>query len=813
MDFLTHDLRTAIRSLTRHPGFTVVAIVTLSLGIGAATSMFSVVHGVLLQPLPYPHSERLLRLYSTEQDLPGAWSGADFIDLAAQSKSYETVAGARNLGFAIRQDGVPQRIRGASVTPGFFRVFGLPPRLGRLFDPDIDVPGGERVVVLGNGLWQSRFAADPAIVGQTLELDGEAYTVVGVAPPGFSYPSDSQLWVASRYRVPEPPVPLGDDPAANRGADYFQVVARLDEGVSQQQARAEGMAFAARLAEAYPDTKKGEGFDLEPLQETLVSSVRPMLLALFGAVGLVLLIACANVANLLLARATGRVHEIAVRASLGASRRHLARQLLTESVLLGLAGGVGGALLALAGTKVLVSLAASELPRAGDVSVSLTVLVFTLAVSLVSGVLFGLTPVLWLTRSDPAATLREAGSRSVAGRAHGRTRSVLVVAELAVSLSLLVGAGLLARTLSMLQAVDPGFSERKALAARVWLPGTRFPEDDDLRTFQSQVLERVRALPGVASAGAVLSLPVDSGIGATLKFNIEGRRPADPGAEPVAGYQTASDGYFETIGIPILRGRSFTRADGPNDPKVAVVSEAFAKRFFPGEDPIGKRIGWGDPEDENFRWSSIVGVVGSTHHQGLDAEPRVEAYQPLAQEPWPFMTLVLRTTVDPGSLVEPLRQAVMQVSPNQPVEHVMTMEQILHDSLASRRLHMLLLWVYAGIALVLAAVGLYGVMSFSVAQRTRDIGIRIAVGASRGDIARLVLGEAGRLLVVGLLAGIAGALVLGRLLQSFLYQVGPADPVAFAVAAITLTVAALVAAWLPARRAVRTDPITSLRAE
>lgn len=814
MGTIAHDLRLACRSLVRRPGLTLVAMLTLSLGTGASTTMFTLLHDIVIRPLPYPRADRLVQLFVAESGgrQRENWTGANFVDFCTQSSVLEAVAGYRNLQHSVREGSIPVNVRAASVTPAFFQVFGVPPHLGRTLSPTADAPGGARAVVLAHGFWTSHFGADPAVVGRTLDLDGESYTVVGVMPQGFEFPHHTQLWSASRYRVPEPPVPLGDDPAQNRGGGYLNVVARARSEVSLAAVNQEAKAIAARLERDFPDDNRGETIFAVPLHDTVVGDVRPALLALFGAVGLVLLIACANVANLLLARATGRAHEIAIRTALGAGRWRLARQLLTESVALGVLGGLGGVVLAYAATHVLVGTGGIDLPRAGEVSVDLAVLGFSLAVSVLSGMLFGVFPAVWLTRADPAGALRAAGGRGLAGGAHGRMRATLIVAEIAVCLALLVGAGLLARTLAMLGAQDPGFSERGTLTARVNLPGARLPDAAAIRAFQTQVLERIRALPGVASAGTVLSLPIDPGVTGTLTFHLEGRAPARPD-DLVAGYEAASDGYFETMGIPVLTGRAFTSGDTAEAPPVAVVSQAFASRFFPGEDPLGKRITWGNPDDPETSWSTIVGVVGNVRLDGLDAEPRIEAYQPMAQAPWPFMAVVLRGPVPPESLAEPLRRAVAAVSPTQPVEQIQTMEQVLHDSLARRRATMLLLWVFAGLALAMATIGLYGVMSFAVAQRGGELGVRMALGADARSIRTLVLREAAGLLAAGLAAGGIASLVLGRLMSGFLYQVRPSDPVAFAAAGTVLTVAALVAAWVPAHRAARTDPMRTLRME
>ncbi len=806
------DPRFVVRRLVRRPGFAALVILTTALGVGASTTMFSVLHGVVLKPLPYPEPDRLARLDATLPDRSRVpWTGADFVDFVAGSASWEAAAGYVRVEYSFLDDGLPRVVSGASVTNGFFSVFGVDPILGRAFNPDADPPGGPRVAVLSHSLWKSRFGADPDVVGRDIDLNGQPATVVGVMPPGFGYPRGARVWVPSRSRAPEDSE-LRSDPASDRGSRYFRVVGRLRPGATFAEARQEGAAIFAELEEAHPETNRDLGFNPVPLHEVEVGDLRPMLTALFGAAALVLLVACANVANLLLAAATGRVQEFAVRSALGAGRGRLAWQLLGESLVLGLAGGLVGALLATYGTRALLSFASSSLPRASEVSVSLPVLGYALAVSLVSGLVFGVAPVLWLSRRNPAEGLREGVSRSVVGGRTGTARAALVVSEMAVALALLVGAGLLMRTLAMLTDVDPGFSGRNVLAADVWVPGAGTMASDELRAFHREVLEKVRALPGVGSAGAVLTLPVGGGVSAVGGFVFEGR-PVEPGREVLAGLQSASPGYLETLGIPVLQGRAFADEDGPDAAPVMVVSQAFAERYFPGEDPIGRRVSEQDPAEDDFQWSTIVGVVGDARYDGLDGEPRPEAYRPLAQRPWPWITLVLRTESSPAALAEPLRRTIAEISPTQPVERITTMDEIRHQSLESRRLHMRLLGLFAAVALVLAAVGLHGVMSFAVAQRSREIGIRISVGARPADIRRLVLGQASRMVGLGLLIGAVGAVAAGRLMEGFLYGVPPTDPAAYALGAATLAAAALVAAWRPSYRAVHTDPVLSLRRE
>jgi putative ABC transport system permease protein len=813
MSTIGSELGPALRSFFIRPAFSALAVLTLGLGIGATTSMFSVLYGVLLRPLPYPEVEELVRLQCFEAALgSSSWSAANFVDLGRQTSSFEVVAGFRTTDYAQQGELYPEMIKGATVTSGFFQVLGMPALHGRSLSVAADAPGSERTVVLSHGFWQSRFAGDEGVVGGGLELEGESYTVVGIMPAELDFPAGTQVWVASRFSVPEPPIDLGEDPAANRGADYFSAIGRLKQGISVEQARSELILFGSALEAAHPETNTGESFGMEPLTENQLGEVRPLLMALFAAVGLVLLIAIVNVANLMLARATERSHEMAVRGALGAGRLRIARQLLAESLLLALAGGLVGIALALGSMDALIALAPDDLPRIDEVSVNLPVLGFSLVVSLLSGIVFGMVPAFWLSRRDPGAALNKSTERTVAGGGFGRTRAVLVVVEIAVSLTLLVGAGLLARTLLELSAVDPGFSARQAVTAQVSLPGTQQRDNDEVRAFHNEVLEKARALPGVTSVGAVLSLPIDSTVNASLSFNIYGRDFAD-GEQPVAGYQAASPGYFETIGIPVLDGRSFTTEDNADGAPVAIVSNGFARKFFPGEQAVGQRISWRDPESEGFQWSTIVGVVGDTRHKGPDSELRVEAYQPYAQAPWPWISLVIATEAAPASLIEPLRSAVMEIRSGQPVEEIRTLETILSESLAERRAHLILLSSYAVVALVLASVGLFAVMSFSVSRQAREIGIRMAIGASAGRVLSEVLGQGALLVAVGLGSGALAALLLGRFMAGFLFQVDATDPAAFAIACGSLTLVALLACAVPAWRAAHTNPASSLRAE
>jgi putative ABC transport system permease protein len=812
---LLQDLRYAFRGLVKNPGFTAVALVTLALGIGATTSIYTVVDAVLLRPLPYPDPEQLVRLYVTDAqsgDERDNSSGASFLDWKSQSTSFEALAGFVGKSFNLSEGDHPLRARGTSVTPDFFSVLGIDAALGRTLSPEIDTPEAEPSVVLSDGLWRSQLGGDPSVLGRSLRLNGQQFTVVGVMSPGFAYPAQTQLWTAARYRVPDPPVNLGADPAENRGGQYINVVGRMRVGVSLAGARAEMTAIAERLEREYPGAKAGEGVTLVALQDSMIAEARPLLLVLLGAVGFVLLIACANVANLLLARASQREREIAIRRALGAGRLRIARQLLTESLLLAICGGLAGASLASWGAEWLLALAPDGIPRAAEVSLDLRVLGFTLLVVLGTGILFGLAPVAQLVRRNLQHAMKDGtGGYTVAGGGR-RLRGALVAGEVGVSLLLLVGTGLMVRTFLGLTAVDPGFDPEKTLVAHVTLPRAKYAEEAQLRDFQQRVLERLKALPGVESASTVLTLPMHWNIRGTLSFEIDGR-PAPDGEAPEAGYQVVSPDYFRTLGVPLRHGRFFTEADNDGAPHVALINDVLAHNLWPNEDPIGQRMSWGNSEDSTVEWVTIVGVVESTHVEGLDVAPRAETYRPYLQDPFPYMTLVLRSAGDAASLSSAVRRAVVEVDPDQPLSGVKTMDQVLVSSLAQRRFNMLLIGAFALVALALAAVGLYGVLSFSVAQRSGEIGIRRALGARPQDVILQVLGEGSCLVMAGLVMGTAGSLALTRLIQGLIHGVSPTDPLSYVLGILLLTTIALSASYVPARRAARVDPAVALRVE
>jgi putative ABC transport system permease protein len=755
-----------------------VALLTLALGIGASTSIFSVVNGILLRPLPYPGADRLVAVYRTEADgQRDNHSGANFLDLSDQNRSFAGLAGHRGMEYTVVGSGTPQLIRGSNVTANFFTVLGVQALVGRALSPDVDMPGSQLAVVLSYGMWQSQFGGDAALLGQYLKLNEQQYAVVGIMPPGFAFPERSQFWAASRFAVPESPVDIGDDPASVRNLSWFSALGRLRTGVTLEQAQLEMDMISERLAADYPEVD--EATLLVPLRESLVGDVRASLYVLLGAVGFLLLIACANVANLLLVRAAGRDREIVVRAALGAGRSRILRQLVTESVVLALAGGLAGFVLAVWGTRALLALAPDGIPRLAEVSTDLRVLGFTLAAALGTGLLFGLAPALQSFRKGTGGSAATGGVRQTAGRGRGRIHGALIVGEVAVSLMLLVGAGLMVRTLFTLNQVDPGFSVENTLSARVWIPANKYQEDDQVTAFYRETLQRVRAIPGVQSVGAVLSLPVNAGINGTFGFVIEDRAPETDGQFPTAGFQIASPDYLRTIGIPLVSGRWFTEGDDAEAPGVAVINQALAKTYWQNEDPIGKRVAFGDPDAADTEWLTIVGVIGNTRHFGLDQPPRGEIYQPYLQTALPYMTLVVRSEMDLSALTSAVRRAVLEVDAEQPLSGVATMEQVLFDSLGSRRFNMLLLAVFAGAALVLAAIGLYGVLSFAVAQRANEIGIRMALGAQVRGVVGQVMKQGVGLAVIGLAIGTAGAVALTRLMVGMIHGVSATDPLTF----------------------------------
>ncbi len=805
MGVLWQDLRYGVRTLIKNPSFTIVAVLALALGIGSTTAIFSVVNAVLLKPLPYQEPTKLVQVRSENPSQvfdTGVVAALDFIDWRKQNETLSGIALYANRAYNTRFDGEAERLRGAGVSAGLFEVLGVRPALGRGFTLLEEKAGSDQVVVLSHRLWERRFDKNPAVLGKTVVINARSYTVVGVMPPTFQFPNaDTEMWA---------PFPFDSPGMQERGNHSYHVVGRLKPGVSLAQASAQLNVVARQLEKQYPDTNSGYAVALVPLYEQVVKDVRPALLTLVGAVASVLLIACANVANLLLARAATRSKEIAIRTALGASRARLVRQLLTESVLLALLGGAAGFVLAYWGVDLLIALSPKNLPRIQEIGIDGQVLGFTLLVALATGVLFGLVPALQASRTDTNETLKDGGRGSSGGKAGLRVRNLLVVGEVALALVLLVTAGLLIQSFVRLQSVSPGFNPQNVLSAQLTLPLARYKEDRQQIAFFDQVLGRIRTLPGARMVSAVATLPL-SGNSASLSFNIEGRPEARPGKADSAGYLVIGPDYLQTMGIPLIRGRDLSLGDTPTTRRVALINQTFARRYFPGQDPIGKRLTTSDLKEG--KWALIVGVVGDIKHEKLEDKPRPEIYLPYTQAMWPTMSILVRTATAPESLTAALRAQVAAVDPDQPVGMIRTMEQVVSESIAQPRFNTLLIASFATIALVLAAVGIYGVMAYSVNQRTHEIGIRMALGAAQKDILGLVVGQGMLLALSGVAIGAVAAFAITRVLESLLYGVSAADPATFAFVAVILVTIALVACYLPARRATRVDPMIALRHE
>ena len=792
---LLQDLRYALRMLWSKPGFSVAAMLTLALGIGANSAIFSVIDAVLLRPLAYAHPGELVSFRENQ-------SAPDLDDVAAANRTFAQIGGEANALMAWTGGEAPEQLAVGQVTGGFFSALDVGAALGRSIGPADDVRGGPSVVVLSHALWQERFSADPAVVGRTMQLSGYVYTIIGVMPAGFVSPQTrAQAWT---------PAHVSNDGTTSRDVHFLRTIARLAPGVSIEQAGAEMAVIDRQLAERYPAENRNRHTELAPLKDRVVGKSRAALLVLFAAVCLVLLIACANFANLLLARACEREREVAVRMALGAGRTRLVRQLLVESVLIALSGGALGALLAWFGTRALVALQPDGLPRLGEIGVDPRVFAFTLAVALLTGVVFGLYPAWAAARAGGAQPGASRGAS--AGRAQQKMRSAFVVAQLALALVLLVGAGLLVRTFWNLRGVDPGFQAAQLLTFRVELPDTRYRTIAEQTRFRTAALDALGALPG-ARAAMVSELPL-SGESLDHDFLVEGWPPVAPGDEPSVETRSVIGDYFAVMGIPLRGGRDFAATDFNADtPLVGIANEALVRKYFPGQDPVGKRVRWA--REDAPHWITIVGVAGDVHHFGLDQPDLPALYSPYPQsEPWKrWMTFVVRTRSDPLALAPAAKQAIWTLDSQLPVTKLRTMHVVAAESFAARRFDMLLLTLFAGLAVTLAAIGVYGVIAYTVAQRTREIGVRVAVGARMRDVVRLILGGGLRLALLGIGIGLAGAFAATRLMTGMLYGVAPADPATLAAVAAALLATALFACWLPARRAARVDPTEALRHE
>ena len=798
------DARYAWRQLRNNPGFSVVAVLTLALGIGATTAIFGAVDGVLLKPLPYGDVDRVITLIEVDekiqQDERGISPG-NFLDWEQRATSFEALAAVEPYSMDLVGPDGPENLRTWLVTPHFFRIMGTPPLLGRTLEPDDFIPGNHHVLVISEPLWRTRFGSDPAILRKTFVLDGAPHSIVGIMPPEFRFPAGREVWAPKIFEERE---------KRNRVAAYFDGVARLKPGVTTDQARAEMGAIARQLKEEYPRTNANTGIRLIPFTERMTAGVRPALLVLLGAVLFVLIIACANVANLLLARAVKREREFAIRAALGAGRGRVLRQLGVESVLLGLLGGGAGVLLAYWGVSAIKAMAPPNLPRVDDIAVDARLLGFALAISLGTALLYGLVPALRATTPQLHDALKAAG-RSAAGRARNTLRSMLVVAQIAVAIVLIVGAGLLVRSFVSLLQVDRGFRTDNVLAVSVQAWG-HYTTPAQRANFVEQTVDRIAALRDVRAAGVTTSLPLHETIGGEVaRFVRDDRPPAGPGEAPTVHAAVVSPGYFEAIGIPLRRGRLFARTDRSEAPPVAIVSEALAERHFAGEDPVGKRITVG--AQERGVSLEIVGLVGNVKQTGLDGEAAQTLYFPFSQSPSGAIIFTVRTGGDPAASLRAIKEEIWALNRSLPIAAATTVEGLLDDSLRERRFHLSLLGAFAATALLLAGVGIYGVMSHATSERTREIGVRMALGARAGDVLAMIMRQGGRLALVGLAIGLLGAAILTRLLRGMLFGVGPIDPLTFALGSLLVLVLAAAATYVPAQRAMRIEPTEALRGE
>ena len=806
MDSFSQDLRYALRRILKSPGFTLVSVMTLALGIGANSAIFSVVNGVLLKPLPFKEPDRLVAIYHVSEGRRTTISGPNFTDLSRRSETLSDAAAISRYRTILTGQGEPVRLNAADVSASFFDLLGVSPQRGRGFRAEENQPGSAKVVVLADSLWRQNFGRDPGIVGKTITLDGVAREVVGIMPPGFSYPTDRVLWT-----------PIEHTPAfvsEQRGAWYLTVIGRAKAGVPVERVEAEVQTIGKQLAKQYPDANDGVDLAAVPLHEATVGNIRKAVLVLLGAVGFVLLIGCANVANLLLARAAARETEMAVRTALGAGRGRLIRQLLTESVILSIVGAGFGLLMAVWGVELLVSFQPQGIPRLNDVRVDGTVVAFTLGLAVLTGLIFGLVPAFQSTRTRLASTLKEGGRGALTTRGGTRMRGALVIAEMALAVMLLTGAGLLIRSFVKLASVDPGFHVEQALTFELSLPDSRYEQETRQRAFFDELIPRLRSVPGVQNVGAVLSLPL-SGSSLVLTFEVAGRPPVPPAQRPALQVRVATPDYFTTIGIPLEKGRLFNDQDREGTQPVVLLTKAAVRQYFPNEDPIGKRItlGWGRGPGTPRAGGEVVGVIGDVKDAGLDEADPPQLYLPNRQWPVQGMGVVLKTSIPPASITDAVRREVYAVDGNIPISNLRTLEQIVSRSISQPRFYMTLLAIFAGGALLLAAIGIFGVLSYAVAQRTREIGIRMALGARERTVVGLVVRHAMILACAGVALGVVTAYFLSTTLSTLLYSTTPRDPLTFVSVAGLLLLVALFASYVPARRATRVDPIVALRTE
>ena len=811
MDSLLQDLRYAVRCLRKRPGFSLVVIFTLALGIGANTAIFSVVHAVLLSPLPYQEPDRLAVLWAkNEKKNLTQWpvSYLNMVDWRAQNQVFEHLAAIRNESFSLTDRDEPERVNALRVSVNIFSVLGVKPVLGRDFLPTEEQPGNAAVVMIGYGLWQRRYGGDPHLIGQTLTLDGKTYTAIGILPPwlkqpGVTYtnlqPSGADVWI--------PLVPNANE--QNRTFANLRVIARLKPGATLARAQSEMDAITRRLEEQYPDSNANFSAVVEPLHAYLTGRMRLALWILLGVVGCVLLIACANVANLLLARATARQAEMAVRTALGATRWQLIRQLLTECMVLSLSGGLLGLLLAYQGVALLTSLSANSIPRVEEIGISREVLLFTLLISVLTGVIFGIVPAFRASQIQLTEALKEGKKGAAGGLRHRRLLGTLVVVEIALALVLLTGAGLMMRSFRSVMELDPGFDPHHVLTIFTPLPVANYKDQAQQFRFYERALERIKVVPGVQSAAGIFKVPLVGA--ASVNFTVQGQ-PVPIGQEPSADYRTISSDYFRAMGMRLQAGRAFNERDTAEAPEVVVVNEELARRFWPGEDPLGKRL---QIAADKTRWREVVGVLVNAKLDEIENPVAPAIYVPFRQNSWRnallISSLIVRVDGDPRSLIPAIRQELRSIDPSLPITQIRTMEEIVAGSISQRSFNTALLVVFALVAGVLAVVGIYGVMSYTVTQRTHEMGIRMALGAQRSDILKMVTGDGAKLALLGIGVGVGAAVISTRLMASLLFGVGATDPLTFVVMALLLAAVTLLASYIPARRAAGTDPMTALR--
>lgn len=815
------DIRFALRMLRRSPGFTAIAALTIALGIGASTAVFSLVNTVLLKPLPFPRAEQIVfpwRAVPAGLNLgytQGPLGRAEFLFLARESKTFEHLGAFESASFNLTLRQEPVHLDGLQASAGFFPALGVSPVIGRTFTEAEDYPGREHEVILSDSLWRGMFGADPNILGRTLELDGAAYTVIGVMPRGFAFPRANEMPSSFTFA---PRVQLWVPLALNRGPllpaepDELAVIGRVKDGVSVSQAAGEMQALGKHYAEQNGFPPRFFRYDMTPIARQVTGDARRPLLLILGAVGVLLLIACSNVSSLLVARALGRKREFSLRSALGAGKLRLLRQLLTESLLLAGAGGVLGILLAEGGVYFFRLFGPPGIPRLSETNVDPRVLSFTLGVTLLTGILFGLAPAIGAAREDLAEAINAGGERSGAAHAGRRTRNSLLVSQIALALVLVIAAGLLTRTFYRLLAVDTGFRAARVLTFQLSLPAAKYPDQQHIVSFYQDALRKLQSLPGVDSAGITETIPMD-GATENTAIRIPGQTQRDPRAIPAANYTIVSPGYFAAAGTPIVRGRPFLESDTAASGPVTIISDAMARQFWPGQDPLGKQVA---PRSRLYPAATIVGIAADVKRLSLREDPPAEMYVPYTQKVWPSlltMSVLLRTRQDPAAMATSARQAIYSIDGDMPIANVRTLERIVADSVVQPRFAMLLLAGFGGLALLLASVGMYGVICYSVAQRAREIGVRMALGAQRRDIFGMVLGQGGRIALLGVAIGLAASFVLTRLMNRFLFGVSPTDLLTFAAVSCLLFLVALLACYIPARRATRVDPMDALRYE